>query len=351
MNHNNKKIKYLGAIHKLIQIFIFTLFSQFSVAGTDMTVNYSGALNYSGPADAVGVGQLIGSTWVAMGNQQMCHSSAMDIARAVIVPISAPTQLKVNIDGVVYSTFATGIPGISWIMSIKDSHAYYYSALGATENQWYPALGTGDISQIDIGGDVKVSFIKTDTRLITGTSVIPAQNFAKIVCYRQDGSIVDQAFIKTSNRVVTVQAKGCSVTTPANATLNLGDFTNYHFPSVGSTVGNASYTISLSCDADVNLKATVSDQTNKTNTSNIVTLTPSSAAHGLGVQVFYNGSTTPLALGPDNSSIGNLNQFSIARTSSNNQTMNVPLQFKYIRTGAITAGSANAIVGLTFSYQ
>lgn len=345
------KIKFLLNFKKLLQIVVLTFLTQFSLAGTDMTIVYAGPLNYIGPADAMGVGQPIGRTWIATANQQVCHSPAMDIARAVIVPISSPTSLRVNIDGIVYPVFETHISGVGWIMSIKDTHAYYYTALNNTENQWYPSAGTDNNHQIDIGGSVKLTFVKTKTHLISGTSTIPAQNLAKIVCYRQNGSVADQAWIKTQSEIITVQASGCTITTPSNATLNLGDFSANNFPSVGSTAGNAAYSIALSCDANVDVKATASDQSNSANQSSIMGLTPSSTARGLGVQVFYNGSSTALSLGPDSTSAGNLNQFSIKRTSSNNQIVNVPLQFKYIRTGTISAGTANAIAGITFSYQ
>lgn len=103
------KIKFLLNFKKLLQIVVLTFLTQFSLAGTDMTIVYAGPLNYIGPADAMGVGQPIGRTWIATANQQVCHSPAMDIARAVIVPISSPTSLRVNIDGIVYPVFETHI--------------------------------------------------------------------------------------------------------------------------------------------------------------------------------------------------------------------------------------------------
>ncbi|MDL4454799.1 hypothetical protein QRZ34_27615 [Klebsiella michiganensis] len=112
-----------------------------------------------------------------------------------------------------------------------------------------------------------------------------------------------------------------------------------------------SVTLSLRCDTGITVAATVSDQTNQGNTSNIISLSAGSTAKGVGIQAFYNGSNTPVNLGPDNSSKGNTNQFSITRTTTQGQIVTVPLAFKYVRTGAMEAGSANGLVGVTFSYQ
>jgi type 1 fimbria pilin len=80
-----------------------------------------------------------------------------------------------------------------------------------------------------------------------------------------------------------------------------------------------------------------------------VTLTGDSTASGIGVQFFYNG-TGPLMMGPDSSSAGTTGQFFIQTTSSA-QTLSLPFQAQYIRTGELVPGSANALASITFSYQ
>ncbi|WP_249022285.1 fimbrial protein, partial [Kluyvera ascorbata] len=72
-------------------------------------------------------------------------------------------------------------------------------------------------------------------------------------------------------------------------------------------------------------------------------------ASGVGVQFFYNGNG-PLMMGPDSSAAGTTNQFFIQTTSAA-QTLSLPFQAQYIRTGDLTPGSANALASITFSYQ
>lgn len=90
----------------------------------------------------------------------------------------------------------------------------------------------------------------------------------------------------------------------------------------------------------------MTDQTTPSNTSSVVTLTGDSTASGIGVQFFYNG-TGPLMMGPDSSSAGTTGQFFIQTTSSA-QTLSLPFQAQYIRTGDLIPGSANALASITF---
>jgi hypothetical protein len=81
--------------------------------GNDMTLNFSGPLTYSGPADSTSVGQQIGATWGASGDRVgMCRGGSRSIARAIIRPISPATNLTTQIDGVTYQVFDTGTPGV-----------------------------------------------------------------------------------------------------------------------------------------------------------------------------------------------------------------------------------------------
>ena len=93
----------------------------------------------------------------------------------------------------------------------------------------------------------------------------------------------------------------------------------------------------------------MTDQTTPSNTSSVVTLTGDSTASGVGVQFFYNGSG-PLTMGPDSSAAGATGQFFIQSTTAA-QTLTLPFQAQYIRTGELVPGSANALASITFSYQ
>ncbi|KAA8995381.1 oxidoreductase [Affinibrenneria salicis] len=320
--------------------------------GNDLTLTFSGAISYAGPADDVSIGQQIGPAWSASNlNVYMCNNSSKATARAYVSAVRPSTGLTTTISGVNYIIYDSGTPGIGLVIGVKDTNATNYSALLTTRNQWYPAPGTNTVPYNGIGGYGKVTLVKTTGHLQTGTTTLAAQNIALVQCYGTDGSFTDSAYIKIAQTQITVAATGCNVQSGANRVVNMGNVSTGTLPSVGSQSEAKSTSITLTCDTGIHVAATVSDQTNTGNISNIIGLSSDSTAKGIGIQAFYNGSSTPINLGPDNSSKGNTNQFSVADISSQGQALTFPLTFKYVRTGDMTAGTANGLVGVTFSYQ
>ena len=147
---------------------------------------------------------------------------------------------------------------------------------------------------------------------------------------------------------VTVTASGCTVGTDS-ASVELGTLDVRTLPDVGDTSPSGAFNVSLTCDEQVALYAVMTDQTTPSNTSSTVTLTGDSTASGVGVQFFYNGSG-PLMMGPDSSASGTTNQFFIETTTAV-QALSLPFQARYVRTGPLVPGSANALASITFSYQ
>lgn len=333
----------------MLPLLAFPLIGQ---CGSDLTLTFSGAISYTGPADDVSVGQQIGPAWSASNkNVYMCNNSSKATAKAYVSAVRPSTGLTTTISGVNYIIYDSGTPGIGLVVGVKDSNATNYSALMTTQNQWYPAPGTNTVPYNGIGGYGKVTLVKTTGHLQTGTTTLAAQNIAIVQCYGSDGSATDSAYIKIAQTQITVAATGCTVQSGANRVIDMGNVSTGSLPSVGSQSPAKSTSIGLSCDTGIHVAATISDQSNTANTSNIIGLTSGSTAKGIGIQAFYNGSSTPVSLGPDDSSKGNTNQFSIADISTQGQSVTVPLAFRYVRTGDMTAGTANGLVGVTFSYQ
>lgn len=321
------------------------------VCGDDLSLSFSGAISYSGPADDVSVGQSVGPAWSAINSKaSMCNKNPY-FARVYVSPVRPDTGLTTTIDGVTYSVYDSGSPGIGIVIGVKDSNANNYSALTNTRNQWYPAPGTSTYAGAIIGGYAKVTLVKTTGHLQSGVTTLAAQNIAQIQCYGSGGDLRDAAYINISQTQLTVSATGCQVQSGANRVIDMGNISTGTLPDVGSLSAGKSTSIALTCDTGIHVAATVSDQSNTGNTSSIIGLSGDSTAKGIGIQAFYNGASTPISLGADNSSKGNANQFSIGDISSQGQTVTVPLMFKYVRTGDMTAGSANGLVGVTFSYQ
>lgn len=350
-------------LNSIFSIFILVCASVASssvIAGADLTLPFSTSpLSYTGPADGVSFGDQIGPTWVASANQeQMClvdpeHPTVQRHYRATVSPIAASTNYRTTIDGVEYMVFDSGTPGIGWVMGVKDTNANAFTPLISNDLQWFPAPGTESHPppRWDIGGYAKITLVKISTHLATGITNLAAQNLAQVRCYGQYGELTDSAYIKINSIPIIVNASGCTVESPKDPVLDFGKFTNGQFPSVGSLSAAKDIHVQIKCDAGVNVFASLSDQSNIGNRTTNITLTHDSTGAGLAIQAFYNGGSSPVLLGADDPSKGAANQFHIGNSSSQGQVIQIPLSFKYVRTGDISPGTANGLVGITFSYQ
>lgn len=305
-------------------------------------------MTYNGPADSVVPGSIIGSTWSATASVQqvfwcgfifLCNKGTLEPSSSAI-----PSGMMVTVDGVNYTIFETGVPGVGYIIGLKDFKGIKYIPLQIGVTQSYPGEGTSSSAQ-DLGWSAKVTFIKTGTALKSGVYQIPALNAAILTAYNNE---VKTAKVIINPTTITVTASGCTVGTKS-ADVDLGTIDIRTLTTVGSTSASGSFTVGLTCDAKVAINAVMTDQTTPSNTSSVVTLTGDSTASGVGVQFFYNG-TGPLMLGPDNSAAGTTNQFFIQGTTAA-QTLSLPFQAQYIRTGELVPGTANALASITFSYQ
>jgi len=305
-------------------------------------------MTYSGPADSVIPGNIIGSTWSATASVQQVFwcGWVFTCSKGTLEPGSSAisTGMTVTLDGVNYTLFETGVQGVGYIIGLKDFNGSAWIPLQSGMTQSYPADGTNGYAS-DLGWSAKVTFIKTGMPLKSGVYQIPAINAAILTAYNNE---VKTAKVIINPTSITVTASGCTVGTKS-ANVELGNIDIHTLPAVGSTSPSGSFNVGLTCDANVAVHAVMTDQTTPSNTSSVVTLTGDSTASGVGVQFFYNG-TGPLMMGPDSSAAGTANQFFIQSTSSA-QTLSLPFQANYIRTGELVPGTANALASITFSYQ
>ena len=310
--------------------------------------------SYSGPSDSAELGGLIADDWVTTGSEWNMFSCgpALLIAgqcdESWIWPVKAPLPLTTTWNGVSYSVFDTGVPGIGYIVGIKDTHASAYTPMGSSANQ---SFGRGFLQLVlyTIGFNAHITFVKTTGHLQSGTYVIPEQSIAYVSAKDQLGT-EKTSTIDISSTTLTIKARACTVGS-AQQNVDLGTVTPSDLPSVGSVSAAKEVTIGLTCDDQVHLNATVSDQSNLANTSQVVSLSSDSTGGGVGVQVLYGDSDVPLELGPDDSSEGATHQFKITDVSGDGASVTVPLRVRYVRTGDLKGGTANALAGVTFSYQ
>jgi len=305
-------------------------------------------LTYSGPANSIVPGKVIGTSWSATADVRevfwcglvfLCSKGTMEPGSGTV-----STGMSVAVDGKNYTIFETGIPGIGYIIGLKDFNGSAYMPLQNGVTQTYPADGTNGFAQ-NLGWSGKVTFIKTGQPLVSGVYVTPTINAALLTAYNNE---TKTARVIINPTTITVTATGCVVITKS-ANINLGAVDIRQLPTVGSMAAAGAFNVTLDCDAGISLSAVLSDQSYPSNNSDAVSLTSDSTAGTLGVAFYYNG-TGPLHLGQDNSAAGTVNQFYITTTAAA-QTVSLPFQVRYVRKGTIVPGTANALASLTFSYQ
>lgn len=303
------------------------------------------AMNYSGAANSITPGQIIGPQWSTTATVSLVFSCGLIIrcTKSTMEPAAGAVHsgLTVEVDGASYAIFESGIPGIGYILGLKDTNATSWLPLQDGITQTY----SSSWGVTTLGWSAKVTFVKTGATLSTGVWQTPTLNAAVLAAYSNE---TKKANVTINPTTITVTASGCIVAAPA-ASVSLGRVNMHDLPDEGSTSEDSAFTVGMTCDAGVSVYAVVSDQSDPGNHSTTLSLTGDSGAQGVGVQIFYN-TVGPLALGADSAASGTANQFFIQSTSAQEQ-LNLPFQVRYVRTGPLVPGTANALAGITFSYQ
>ncbi|KAA1012041.1 fimbrial protein [Paraburkholderia panacisoli] len=336
---------------KLIQIFLGILIAACS----------SGVHAQCSPSGQIGI-QVFAPTPPAInpGNSQpgtVLFSTVVNNSTAGITSIIACGQLTVSYTGTLgpYNTESTAIPGIgarfSWsggpyglgtgYLPQTTTSAPYGSAGSPANFKWSTGTITLELVQTGPLQPGNYSLGTNSIKLTSGQS----STFAQMSVLASGTT--------TALPIVVVQHPTCRVSTPS-IQVPLGSVPLKSFSGVGSTSPvQPSFNISLSCtggDTGVmtSVYTTLTDQTNPTNQSNTLSLSTSSTASGIGIQVL-NGNTV-ISYGPDSSVVGNPNQWLAGSTG--NGTFNIPLTARYVQTApTVKPGTANGIATFTMSYQ
>lgn len=315
---------------------------------SDVTLSPS-SMSYTGPADSIIPGQIIGSSWsTTVDVTQVFYCGILwPCDKSTMQPSSTAQYAGFStvVDGLSYAVFETGVPGVGYIIGLKDHTATVWSPLTTGTTQTFPVAGT-PATTTQLGWTAKVTFVKTTRSVMTGSYSIPRLNPAVLTAWWNTASENAQVYINPFT--ITFTASGCRVNTP-DVQVNMGLIDGRTLSAIGDYTPSKPFTVTLNCDAGVNVYAVMSDQSSPGNTTQTASLTPASTASGIGVQFFFNGSG-PLSLGADSSAAGATGQFLIQNNVPGG-TQTLPFQARYIRTGSLNPGTANALAGITFSYQ
>lgn len=319
-----------------------------STLGNQTFNNGNADQNHAGTAIGTWATQSTGAVWSGgLG----CVNPGYTWAMATQSPLAGVTYTD-PASGAQYPVYATGVPNIGLVVGVADGNSTTYLPVTTTWTQ----IWTG-FACYTLGFNTRAMLVATGP-LRAGTYTIPTQTYASLKATTDAAGTADVgplATLQISGATVTVTAQSCTVTAGQNQIVTLPTVAVGNFHGVGSSPSaSSSFNIQLSCPAGISLYATMTDATNPGNTGNALTLTPATAsATGVGVQVFANGSNSPVLFGPDSSYPGNTNQWYVGGNAASPVTMyNIPFVAKYVQTaGTVGAGSVEALATITFSYQ
>lgn len=257
------------------------------------------------------------------------------------------TQERLYISG--YGTplntvYPTSVPGVG--LKISEDGANYYpreSFWLPNENSLNPTLQWTQTSQ------VYFELVKTG-EISTGGQL--QGNVLKYTVGNPGGQMLKE--VSWSGPVsIRPTVPSCVVQNPSLA-VPMGNVPSTSFKGVGTYSPSVPFNIVLSCSGGssgtyTDVYVTLTDSTDTGNHSNILSLSPSSGAKGIGIQILT-GSTI-ISYGPDSSVIGNTNQWSAGRINQGTSSFTIPLTARYIQTGQITPGEAVGVATFTMSYN
>lgn len=260
--------------------------------------------------------------------------------------------------GKLYSVFDTGVPGIGYAIGIRDFKASKdkETPLRSFTVQTYPYDGSSRTTQT-MGYKARLIFVVTRSSLVSGKYVIPSQSIANFwaLGYREDGGDAPPpTTLQLQSTSITISAQGCEYISPEHQVVKMPEI-NRNFANHQSDRYEGNFSISLVCDPNVSVHATMTDVNNPGYTGNILKPSPSSVAKGVGLQLFKYNDTTPINFGPDSPHKGNINQWYVGGGSNTpERSYTIPFKARYIKLpneSDITPGEFQAEASITFSYQ
>ena len=315
------------------------------------------AVNISIPPITVAAGQQIGQVVGSANGYRFDSppSSALRCttrialgaqARLALVN-STPTGRTFFASGLSMPVYATNVPGVGFALMARDPNRPFMAINTAGVTL---IVGDARARPIVLGLDTRIYFVATGA--ITG-GTITARNIAR---YTITGTPITGAgyyAVNFSNVTINAPRKPtCRVSTPSVA-MPMPAVAARDFRGVGSFAGSVTRNISLSCAGGIggatrDVFVTVTDQTVPANRSDVLSLTRTSMASGVALQLLRGN--TLVRYGADSTTIGNPNQWLVGSTG--NATVQIPLTARYIQTASsIRPGSANGLASFTMSYR
>ena len=248
-------------------------------------------------------------------------------------------------DGTSYAINQTSIPGLGYVVGIKEGHAQSWRDFSGGNSLPLPA------NQANVSVALRLKYVATGQRLARGSfSSQTVGNFNAAKEGVVGGGLV--SYIYLSNTTFNVQTRACSVSVGPQP-VTLPQVVAQSMKAVGSesTVSKA-FDVKLSCDPNVSVHAGMSDAIDAGNRSDV--LSTQGQASGVGIRIYREsgGASTAVTFGPDVSGPGIYShRWQVGATGAGRE-FTLPFTARYVRTGqTIQPGALSARSYITFSYQ
>jgi type 1 fimbria pilin len=172
---------------------------------------------------------------------------------------------------------------------------------------------------------------------------------AAIACLAATGVRAADGNVSVTGSVL---AKTCIVST-GSVMVVLPPATKSDFSGVGSYAKSKDFKVGLDCTGSSSqIYMTLTDGTTASNRSDVLSLTATSTASGLGLQLLRNGGAL-VSYGPASDAPGTTNQFfvgsAVAVITAGGE---IPFSVRYVQTATqMRPGNVSAIATFTMSYQ
>ncbi|MBU8977442.1 type 1 fimbrial protein [Lysobacter sp. MMG2] len=191
---------------------------------------------------------------------------------------------------------------------------------------------------------VRIDLVKTGP--ITGGSLSGPFAYSTLKFF--DGTSFNHTVYQFSGSVpVVLKNPTCAVTTP-DVVVNLDQARIGDFATVGTTLKEKDFKVSLACSGGTagtktEVDMSLADRTTPANVSQYLSLTSASTASGVALQIVRNGSA--ISFNPT------VNKFKVQDVLPGNSTVDIPFKARYVRTGTITPGKVQGIAVFTMDYK
>lgn len=258
--------------------------------------------------------------------------------------LNGSIAIPTTISGVSLPVFPTTIPGIGFTATYSP---------GVPSLAWPFWQGDSSVLQwtVNTQYSLTIQFIKTGPITMGGTLT------GEIGGWFAETGKTQVVSIRIGNGIIiNPTTPTCQAALPNPIAVGLPNAPVAAFGGVGTTAGTPqSFKISLACSGgnagtSSRVYVTLTDATNPSNTSDILSATASTASTGVGIRIF-NGST-PVKYGPDSGVVGNTNQWQVGTVNAGSSTLDIPLSATYVQKAAtVQGGPVSAIATFTLGYN